>query len=89
MTHAAPDPRLRRPAFGLSSKERDEVLFGRVNWTVADYLEEGRREFDRNQGRGQFPNNGREHYARAFLNINCPPAKLPGGVVPSIVEGLS
>lgn len=72
MKHFA-DP---RPVTGLSYLERSEVLLGRTGWSRDDYWREGLAEFDRifTASRPVIPGE-REHYARAFVDLNCPHAK--------------
>lgn len=61
---------------GLSYLERYEVLLGRMDWTRADYWRAGLEEFDRifTASRPVLPGE-REHYARAFVDLNCPHGK--------------
>jgi hypothetical protein len=61
-----------------NSYDRTEVALDRVHWTYADYLDEGRRQWDERaddpQRRGQTPSD-RERFARAFAEVSIPPAK--------------
>ena len=50
--------------------DRHDALAGRIDWTLADYLAEGRAEYDRISF-GRDPSQ-REHYARAYVRINMP-----------------
>lgn len=63
-------------ARGLSWMEQHEVRMGRVHWSRADYQRAGEAEFDSafTASRKPFPGE-REHYARAFVDLNCPHAK--------------
>lgn len=73
-------PRVLRldPVAGEGVFERTERRRGRADWTVADYREAGRAEFDRKRLTDQEPMHAsmREEYARVFVKLNCPPAKL-------------
>ncbi len=67
-------------AAALGTFERTEALMGRTRWTFADYVEEGRRQFD-NRGPGQpgterLGDSMREEFAKAYARLVCPPAKL-------------
>lgn len=72
-------PTAATPLSALTLDERTELRLGRAHWTVADYLAEGRREFDENHERlhGARPANpvDREHYARCYVQMFCPAGK--------------
>lgn len=48
-----------------------EVELGRVNWTRADYVEQGRREWDAWSSVAPRPKD-REAFARAFADVAMP-----------------
>lgn len=63
-------------ATGLSHLEREELIMGRSHWVLADYQREGGLEFDRIFTASRKPTTAeREHYTRAFVDLNCPHAK--------------
>lgn len=63
-------------ATGLSHLEREELIMGRSHWSREDYQREGGLEFDRIFTASRKPSVGeREHYTRAFVDLNCPHAK--------------
>lgn len=66
----------------LTVFERQEARLGRSHWTLEDYREAGRAEFDRvfTASREPYPGE-REHYARTFVDINCPPSKRAVAIV--------
>jgi hypothetical protein len=64
---------------GLSWMEAHEVRMGRTHWTREDYVREGGDEFDRIFTARRVPTAGeRDHYARAFVDLHCPPGKMKG-----------
>lgn len=85
MTVAAPNPRFAPDVLrldraiaapGLSYLEKAELLLGRSHWTREDYQRAGEAEFDRIFTASRNPSVGeREHYARAFVDLNCPHSK--------------
>lgn len=68
-----------KPLHGLSLDERTELRMGRAHWTIADYLNEGRREFDAlyiDTGKASpWQPGNREEYARKYVQMFCPAGK--------------
>lgn len=69
------------PLRHLPPQDRLEAAHGREHWTVADYREAGRREFDTDTKRNpkrtaEQVARDREHYASCYVLFHCPQSKL-------------